>query len=85
MKLNLNALLETHGDREPLRASPLKASGSVYRRYPEKRMYQAVIYLKPSSSALVYQQSFRIPGTSHQFQVLRLWEQAEEVFWQCQG
>jgi len=57
----------------------------VYRRYPKKRMDQVVIYLKPSSSALVYQDIFRIPGTRHQFKVIRLWEQPEEVFWQCQG
>ncbi|MEM9276832.1 MAG: Rpn family recombination-promoting nuclease/putative transposase, partial [Cyanobacteria bacterium P01_F01_bin.143] len=53
----------------------------VYRRYPNKRMHQVVIYLKPTSSELVYQESFDIPGTHHKFQVIRLWEQPEELFW----
>ncbi len=57
----------------------------VYRRYPNKRMYQVVIYLKPTSSELVYQQSFEIPSTRHEFQVIRLWEQPTEVFWQSRG
>ncbi len=57
----------------------------VYRRYPNKRMHQVVIYLKPTSSELVYQESFSIPGTRHEFQVIRLWEQPEEVFWQSPG
>ena len=35
----------------------------VYRRYSNKRMHQVVIYLKPTSSELVYQDSFDIPGT----------------------
>ena len=57
----------------------------VYRRYPNKRMHQVVIYLKPTSSELVYQESFDIPGTRHQFQAIRLWEQPEELFYQSPG
>ncbi len=57
----------------------------VYRRYPNKRMHQVVIYLKPTSSDLVYQQNFEIPGTRHEFQVIRLWEQPEELFYQFPG
>ena len=57
----------------------------VYRRYPNKKMHQVVIYLKPTSSELVYQNRFEIPGTRHEFQVIRLWEQPEEVFWQSPG
>ncbi len=57
----------------------------VYRRYPNKRMHQVVIYLKPTSSELVYQESFEIPGTLHEFQVIRLWEQPEELFWRSTG
>ena len=33
----------------------------------------------------MYQESFSIPGTRHEFQVLRLWEQPEEIFWQSPG
>jgi predicted transposase YdaD len=32
----------------------------VYRRFPEKRMLQVVIYLKPTTSELVYQTTFNI-------------------------
>ena len=48
-------------------------------------MHQVVIYLKSTGSELVYQDSFEIPGTRHQFQVIRLWEQPEEIFWQSRG
>jgi predicted transposase YdaD len=48
-------------------------------------MYQVVIYLKPTSSELVYQESFTIPGMRHEFQVIRLWEQPEELFCQARG
>ena len=57
----------------------------VYRRYPNKPMHQVVIYLKPTGSDLVYQQSFAIPGTRHEFQVIRLWEQPEALFYQFRG
>jgi predicted transposase/invertase (TIGR01784 family) len=46
----------------------------VYRRFPNKQMRQIVIYLKPSASELVQQQTFIIPGTRHEFEVIRLWE-----------
>ena len=47
----------------------------MYRRYPDKSVRQVVIYLKPSGSDLVRQTTFEIPGTRHEFQVIRLWEQ----------
>jgi predicted transposase/invertase (TIGR01784 family) len=46
----------------------------IYRRYPEKRLHQVVIYLKPTTSELVYQNSFTISQTRHEFKVIRLWE-----------
>lgn len=46
----------------------------VYRRYPNKQMRQVVIYLKPTGSELVQQNLFAIPGTRHEFEVIRLWE-----------
>jgi predicted transposase YdaD len=46
----------------------------VYRRYPQKQMRQVVIYLKPTRSELVQQTVFVIPGTRHEFEVIRLWE-----------
>ena len=52
----------------------------VYRRYPNKEMYQVVIYLKPSNSELVDQNTFELTNLRHQFNVIRLWEQATDSF-----
>jgi predicted transposase/invertase (TIGR01784 family) len=52
----------------------------IYRRFPNKRVYQVVIYLTPTSSEWVYQNTFDIPGTRHEFEVIRLWEQPTQPF-----
>ncbi len=57
----------------------------VYRRFPHKRMRQVVIYLKQTSSELVQQNTFAIPGTRHEFKVIRLWEQPTEILLQYAG
>lgn len=57
----------------------------VYRRFPQKRMRQAVIYLQETSSDLVYQTAFMLEQTRHEFQVIRLWEQSPEPFLQSPG
>jgi predicted transposase/invertase (TIGR01784 family) len=56
-----------------------------HRRYKGKRMLQVVIYLKPTTSALVYQTSFALENTAHHFQVIRLWEQPATLFLQYPG
>ena len=43
-------------------------------------MYQVVIYLKPTKSALVYQDSLQFGETSHRYRVIRLWEQSSDLF-----
>ena len=57
----------------------------VYRRFPVKTMYQVVIYLKPTKSALVYQDSFQVGETIHRYRVIRLWEQSSDLFLKSQG
>ncbi|BAY43226.1 hypothetical protein SAMD00079811_08050 [Scytonema sp. HK-05] len=57
----------------------------VYRRFPHKRMRQVVIYLKQTSSELVQKNIFAIPGTRHEFEVIRLWEQPTEILLQYAG
>jgi len=52
----------------------------VYRRFPHKAMRQVVIYLAPSQSEAVYQTTFEVPGTRHEFEVVRLWEQSSALF-----
>ena len=53
-----------------------------YRRFPHKQMRQVVIYLKETASELVQQNTFTIPGTRHEFEVIRLWEKPTEEFLQ---
>ena len=52
----------------------------VYRRFPHKAMRQVVIYLTPSQSEAVYQTTFAVPGTRHEFEIVRLWEQPSALF-----
>nr|WP_299408372.1 Rpn family recombination-promoting nuclease/putative transposase [Acaryochloris sp. IP29b_bin.148] len=57
----------------------------VYRRFPQKEMKQGVIYLTPSRSEYVFQTAFEIPGTRHEFEVIRLWEQPTQPFIESVG
>jgi len=57
----------------------------VYRRFPQKKMHQVVIYLKQTNSDLVQQNTFILTRTRHEFQVIRLWEQPTEVFLKTPG
>jgi predicted transposase/invertase (TIGR01784 family) len=55
------------------------------RRYKGKPMRQVVIYLKPTTSELVYQTSYVLERTRHEFDVIRLWEQPAALFLQYPG
>jgi predicted transposase/invertase (TIGR01784 family) len=57
----------------------------VHRRFPNKRMRQIVVYLRPTNSPLVYQNSFNLEKTQHQFEIIRLWEQSTEQFFKLTG
>ena len=57
----------------------------VYRRFPLKTMHQVVIYLKPTKSNLVYQDSFQVGATIHRYRVIRLWEESPELFLKIPG
>jgi predicted transposase YdaD len=46
---------------------------------------QVVIYLKQTASPLVYQTSFTMERTRHEFDVIRLWEQPASLFLQYPG
>ena len=46
----------------------------LYRRYPNKRIYQVVIYLRQTNSPLVKQDSFELPELVSRYNVIRLWE-----------
>ncbi|MBE9012275.1 Rpn family recombination-promoting nuclease/putative transposase [Pseudanabaenaceae cyanobacterium LEGE 13415] len=55
------------------------------RRYKDKSMRQVVIYLKPTTSELVYQTCYELERTRHEFDVIRLWEQPASLFLQYPG
>lgn len=57
----------------------------MYRKDPTKPMRQVVIYLKQTRSELVYQTSFTMERTRHEFDVIRLWEQPASLFLQYPG
>jgi predicted transposase/invertase (TIGR01784 family) len=56
-----------------------------YRKDPSKPMRQVVIYLKQTGSELVYQTSFMMEQTRHEFEAVRLWEQPATLFLQYPG
>ena len=56
----------------PFREADYRLRG--YRKFPEKRMVQVVIYLRETSSELVYQTTFQAGRLSHEFEVIRIWE-----------
>ena len=67
----------------PFRVLDYRVRG--YRRNPTKPMRQVVIYLKQTGSELVYQTSFTMERTRHEFEVIRLWEQPASIFLQYAG
>jgi predicted transposase/invertase (TIGR01784 family) len=57
----------------------------VFRRFPQKRLVQVVVYLRPTDSDLVQQTTFTANRLHHEFEVVRLWEQSTEIFLQRPG
>lgn len=57
----------------------------VFRRFPQKRLVQVVVYLRPTDSELVQQTTFIANRLRHEFEVVRLWEQSTEIFFQRPG
>jgi predicted transposase/invertase (TIGR01784 family) len=57
----------------------------VFRRFPQKRLVQVVVYLRPTDSDLVQQATFTANRLHHEFEVVRLWEQSTEIFLQRPG
>ena len=57
----------------------------LYRHYPEKDIYQVVIYLRKSQSPLVRQNYYQRGKTNHQFEVIRLWEMPSEPLLRSPG
>ena len=80
-KLVLQVEFQTQPDPKiPFRMTDYRLR--VYRRFPDKKMRQVVIYLKQTNSEEVYKTKFELEETTHRFQVIRLWEQPTEIFLQ---
>jgi predicted transposase/invertase (TIGR01784 family) len=56
-----------------------------HRRYPNKPMRQVVVYLRRTTSELVYQDHFDLERTRHEFDIIRLWEQPTSFFLEHPG
>ncbi|MDJ0773177.1 MAG: Rpn family recombination-promoting nuclease/putative transposase [Mastigocoleus sp. MO_167.B18] len=80
-KLVLQVEFQTQPDPKiPFRMTDYRLR--VYRRFPDKKMRQVVIYLTKTNSEEVYKTKFELEETTHRFQVIRLWEQSTEIFLQ---
>ncbi len=76
-------ILHIEFQTEPNRNIPFRMADyrlRLYRKFPERQVYQVVIYLSRSQSPLVHQTTFTLKELNHQFNVIRLWEQPTEVF-----
>jgi predicted transposase/invertase (TIGR01784 family) len=70
-------------DKIPFRMLDYRVRG--YRKDPTKPMRQVVIYLKQTASERVFQTSFTMENTRHEFEVVRIWEQPASLFLQYSG
>ncbi len=52
----------------------------IYRKFPDRRLVQVVVYLRETNSEEVYRTTFEANNFKHEFQVIRLWEQPTESF-----
>jgi predicted transposase/invertase (TIGR01784 family) len=57
----------------------------LHRKFPNREVHQVVIYLKPSVSDLVHQNTFTLTETNHRFNIVRIWEQPTEILQQYLG
>ncbi len=70
-------------DKIPFRMLDDRVRG--YRKDSTKPMRQVVIYLKQTASERVFQTSFEMENTRHEFEVVRIWEQPASLFLQYPG
>ncbi|NEO83049.1 MAG: Rpn family recombination-promoting nuclease/putative transposase [Spirulina sp. SIO3F2] len=55
------------------------------KKFPNQQVKQVVIYLRRTNSPLVDETKFQLQGMTHRFEVIRLWEQPRDVFWNAPG
>ncbi|MCA6538580.1 MAG: Rpn family recombination-promoting nuclease/putative transposase [Pseudanabaena sp.] len=81
-------ILHIEFQTEPNKSIPFRMADyrlRLYRKFPKKEIHQVVIYLTPSQSPLVYENTFNLRELNHQFNVIRLWEQPTEIFQKYSG
>ena len=77
------AILHLEFQTEPRANIPLRMTDyylRLYRKFSQLPIHQFVIYLLPTQSPRVLQTRFETPNLTHQFNVIRLWEQPTELF-----
>jgi predicted transposase/invertase (TIGR01784 family) len=57
----------------------------IHRVFPNKQVYQVVIYLRQTSSSLARVTTFNLPQLRHEFNILRLWETPTDQLLQSSG
>jgi len=85
---SLKMILHIEFQTDPNKNIPFRMTDyllRLHRQFPDMEIYQVVIYLTPSQSPLVYETTFNLGGLSHQFNVIRIWEQPTEIFRKYQG
>jgi predicted transposase/invertase (TIGR01784 family) len=83
-----NLILHIEFQTEPDPTMPFRMADyriRILRRFPGKEIRQIVIYLSPTGSDLVYQTVYEAPGIRAEFEVIRLWEQPTEPFFESIG
>ena len=83
-----NAILHTEFQTASDETMPFRMADyylRLKRKFPERTLQQVVVYLKRTSSDLVRQTRYQTPVMTHQFRVIRLWEQPVEIFLSTPG
>jgi predicted transposase/invertase (TIGR01784 family) len=84
LEIILHIEFQTEPDKNiPFRMADYKLR--LYRKFPDRRVYQVVIYLTPSKSSLIFKTEFKHGELTHKFNVIRIWEQPTESIQQYEG
>lgn len=83
-----NVILHTEFQTAPDSTMPFRMADyylRLRRKFPDRAIQQVVIYLKRTSSDVVRQTRYITPVMTHQFRVIRLWEEPVEIFLSTSG
>jgi predicted transposase/invertase (TIGR01784 family) len=83
-----NLLLHLEFQTQPDSDMPLRMLDywlRIRRKFPGIQIHQFVMYLRPSTSPKVFENSFRETNTEHRYDVIRLWERQPQEFMERVG